>query len=117
MHFGFGPSFCNWIATLYRGASMRILVNGWLTDKVELHRGVRQGDSLSPMLYIPCVEVLACKIRNSPQIDSFLLPGARGKQFKVSQYADDTTSFLKNIYSLRELFKIISLYEQGTGAN
>ena len=83
MHFGFGPSFCNWIATLYRGASMRILVNDWLTDKVELHRGVRQGDSLSPMLYIPCVEVLACKIRNSPQIEGFLLPGARGKQFKV----------------------------------
>ena len=115
-HYGFGPSFCNWIMTLYHGANMQILVNGWLTEKVDLLRGVRQGDSLSPMLYVLCVEVLACKIRNSPQIEGFLLPGARGNSFKVGLYADDTTSFLKNIFSLNELFKVISLYEKGTGA-
>ena len=76
-HFGFGPSFCNWISTLYHGANMQILVNGWLSDKVNLLRGVRQGDSLSPMLYVLCVEVLACKIRNSPSIEGFLLPGGQ----------------------------------------
>lgn len=114
--FGFGPSFCNWISTLYNGAYMQILVNGWLSDKVHLHRGVRQGDSLSPMLYILCVEVLACKIRNTPAIEGFLLPGARGKHFKVGQYADDTTAYLKNLYSLTRLLGIISLYERGSGA-
>ena len=36
------------------------------------------GDALSPMLYILCVEVLACKVRDSPEIDGFLLPGAGG---------------------------------------
>ena len=35
-HFGFGPSFCRWISTLYHGANMRILVNGWLSRKIEL---------------------------------------------------------------------------------
>ena len=115
-HFGFGPSFCNWITTLYHGANMRILVNNWLSDKVDLQRGVRQGDSLSPMLYVLCVEVLACKIRNTPEIEGFLLPGARGERFKVSQYADDTTGYLKNFRSLQCLFEVISLYERGTGA-
>ena len=115
-HFGFRPSFCNWISTLYRGANMRIFVNGWLSDKVDLQRGVRQGDSLSPMLYILCVEVLACNIRNTPEIEGFLLPGARGKRFKVSQYADDTTGYLKDFRSLRCLFEVISLYERRTGA-
>ena len=38
-HFGFGPSFCNWISTLYSGANMRIFVNGWLSDKVGGRRG------------------------------------------------------------------------------
>ena len=61
-HFGFGPSFCKWISTLYHGANMQIMVNGWLSQKFELQRGVRQGDSLSPMLYILCVELLAAKI-------------------------------------------------------
>ena len=60
--FGFGPSFCFWINTLYNGANMRIIVNEWLSDTIPLSRGVRQGDSLSPLLYILCVETLACKI-------------------------------------------------------
>ena len=67
-HFGFGPSFCRWISTLYNGANMRVLVNGWLSRKIELQRGVRQGDSLSLMLYILCVEVLTATVRNTPAI-------------------------------------------------
>ena len=115
-HFGFGPSFCRWISTLYNGAFMRIIVNGFLSDRVNLCRGVRQGDSLSPMLYILCVEVLACKIRDSSDIIGFSLPGAEGRQFKVGQYADDTTSFVKDTRSLHALFREIRLYERGTGA-
>ena len=115
-HFGFGPSFCRWISTLYNGANMQIMVNGWLTRKIDLQRGVRQGDSLSPMLYILCVEVLAAKIRNTPAIEGFLLPGARGKCFKVGQYADDTTGFLRSLHSLRVLLDVISVYEKGSGA-
>ena len=95
---------------------MQIMVNGWLSQKIELQRGVRQGDSLSPMLYIPCDEVLAAKIRNTPEIEGFLLPGARGKCFKVGQYADDTTGFLKNLRSLRVLLETVSLYKRGSGA-
>jgi len=114
--FGFGPSFCSWISTLYHGANMQIMVNGWLSQKIELQRGVRQGDSLSPMLYILCVEVLAAKIRNTPEIEGFLLPGARGKCFKVGQYADDTTGFLRGLRSLQVLLETVSLYERGSGA-
>ena len=95
---------------------MQIMVNGWLSQKIELQRGVRQGDSLSPMLYILCVEVLAAKIRTTPEIEGFLLPGARGKCFKVGQYADDTTGFLRNVRSLRVLLETVSLYERGSGA-
>ena len=114
--FGFGPSFRKWIFTLYRGAYMRILVNDFLTEPVYLLRGVRQGDALSPMLYLLCVEVLAVVIRASSQIEGFLLPGASGLQFKVSQYADDTTVFVKDERSLSNLFRVIALYEQGSGA-
>ena len=107
-HYGFGPSFCNCIRTLYNGAYMRILVNDFLSNLVPLHRGVWQGDALSLMLYILCVEVLACKVRDSPDIDGFLLPGAGGIQFKVGQYADDTTTIVKNDRSLFSLFRAIS---------
>ena len=114
--FGFGPDFCKWISTFYSGANMQIILNGWLTAPIPLLRGVWQGDPLSPLLYVMCVEVLACQIRNSPHIQGFLLPGANGKQFRVRQYADDTTCFVKDLFSLKHLFELISTYEKGSGA-
>ena len=95
-------------------------MNDFLTDRVELRRGVRQGDSLSPLLYILCVETLACQIRNNPDIEGFLLPGANWlrarTQYKVRQYADDTTSFVKNYRSFLFLFNSVKIYELGSGA-
>ena len=85
-HFGFGPWFRACIATLYNGAFMQVLVNDFLSNPILLERGVRQVDALSPMLYVLCVEVLACKIRASPDVIGFLLPGAGGLEFRVCQY-------------------------------
>ena len=93
-----------------------LLVNDFLSKPIPLERGVRQGDALSPMLYVLCVEVLACKIRASQNIEGFLLPGAGGLQFKVCQYADDTTAFVKSVKSLHALFNVISDFERGSGA-
>lgn len=115
-HLGFGPWFRSCISTLHIGAFMQVLVNDFLSNPISLERGVRQGDALSPMLYVLCVEALACKIRDSPEIEGFLLPGARGLQFKVSQYADDTTAFVKDEKSLVALFETISVFEKGSGA-
>ena len=105
--FGFAPSFCFWINTLYNGANMQIIVNEWLPDTIQL--------SLSPLLYIVCVETLACKIRNNPDIEGFLLPGARGLCYKVGVYADDTTRIVKSYRSLQVLFSMINVYEGGSG--
>ena len=113
--FGFGPSFIQWVHTLYTGANMQIILNGYLSSRIYLRRGVRQGDPLSPLLYVLCVEVLASQIRSSPFISDFLLPGAR-MHFRVKLYADDTTTFVRNIPSLVQLFNLVSLYERGSGA-
>ena len=40
--FDFGPDFCHWIQTFYHGAHMQIILNGWLTDKIPLARGIRR---------------------------------------------------------------------------
>ena len=82
---GFGPSFRNWIFTLYNDAYMQIIVNDFLTNPVKLSRGVRKADALSPMLYVLCVEVLACTI-NSSQIEgaeSPVLPGLNLKSVSM----------------------------------
>ena len=82
---------------------MKIIVNGFLTEKMFLKRGVRQGDSLSPLLYVICAEVLAQNVRNNTGIQGFLLPGANN-YLKIRQYADDSTSFVKDTFLLQNLF-------------
>ena len=51
-----------------------------------------------------------------PQIEGLLLPGAAGVQFRVEQYADNTTGFVKDRKSLFNLSVVISMYERGSGA-
>lgn len=97
-HFGFGPDFCKWITTFYFRANMQIILNGWLTNSISLDCGVRPGDSLSPLLYILCVEVLACSIRNCKTIRGFLLPVRAGNNSK-----SDNTQMIRHL-----LLKIIT---------
>jgi len=57
--FNFGSSFIQWIHTLYSNRSSCIINNGFTLDYFEVGRGVRQGDPLSPILFI------IIRIRNS----------------------------------------------------
>ena len=50
-NFNFGPSFIQWIRTLYKNISNCVMNNGFTTGPFTLSRGVRQGDQLSPYLY------------------------------------------------------------------
>ena len=114
--FGFGPSFCRWVSIFYSNVFSRIICNGKLSTPVFLERGVRQGCPLSPLLYVLTSEVLANQIRKNPAIEGFLLPGTGGLQFKISQYADDATNFVKNERSLCHLLETVNKYERGSGA-
>ena len=114
--FGFGPSFCRWVDIFYNDVFSRIICNGSLSAPVFLQRGVRQGCPLSPLLYVLISEVLSTQIRKCKEIEGFQLPGAGGLQFKISQYADDATNFVKNERSLCHLLRVVHKYEQGSGA-
>ena len=100
LKFGFGPCFRGWVSLFYKNVFSRIICNGSLSAPVFLGRGVRQGCPLSPLLYVLLSEVLSNQIRKCRDIEGFRLPGAGGLQFKVSQYADEATLFVKTERSL-----------------
>ena len=61
------------------------------TERFKLGRGRRQGDPLSPYIFILCVEILGILVRNNKNIKGIEI---YGNEFKISQFADDTTLLL-----------------------
>ena len=111
----FGPKFICFIKTMYTDVSCQISNNSYLSRKVTLKRGVRQGCPLSPLLYCVVAETLGNLIRQNLKIDGLCLPGSR-REVKISQYADDTTLFLRNNFSVQEAIATIKVYELGSGS-
>ena len=56
--FGFGGYFIKWINIIYTDVYSRVEVNGFLSDMIEIQKGVWQECPLSVLLYVLCIEVL-----------------------------------------------------------
>jgi exonuclease III len=61
--FGFGDTFCNWVDAIYTNIYSSVIVNNFVSNPFLLTRGVRQGCSLSPLLFVLVLEPLLIKIR------------------------------------------------------
>ena len=110
--FGFGPEFVWWVRTLYHIIESCVLNNGLATDFFSLERDVRQGDPLSPYLFVVAVETLALPIRQNPEIIGIKISG---EETKLLQYADDTTAILSDIDLAQALFNLLEVFKNLSG--
>jgi mannosylglycoprotein endo-beta-mannosidase len=89
---GFGPGWIRWISMLLRTASTRVLVNGAAGSAFSHGRGLRQGDPLSPLLFVLVMDVLSAMFRAAERA-GVLPPLPAGLRHRVSLYADDVVVF------------------------
>ena len=67
--FNFSPDLINWVRTFYQNIQSCVINNGLASDYFTLERGVRQGDPLSPYLFLLAIETLAISIRQNSEIE------------------------------------------------
>ncbi|GKC60500.1 RNA-directed DNA polymerase, eukaryota [Tanacetum coccineum] len=88
--FGFGEKWCSWIRNCLISSKGSILVNGSPTMEFQFHKGLKQGDPLSPFLFILVMESLHISI--SRVVEAGLFRGVQvGNDTQVSHlfFADD----------------------------
>ena len=105
--FNFGTSVIQWVETFYKNITSCVINNGVTSQYFKLERGVRQGDPLSPYLFILCSEILACKIRQNQNIHGIEI----GKHIvSLLQYADDTSAIISDLSSAKHFLKTVETF-------
>lgn len=92
-YFNFGGNFRKWVKILYTDIQSSTLNNGHLSSRFNIERGVRQGDPLSPYLFILATETLTLALRRNTDIKGLEIDGT---EYLDSLYADDTALLLEN---------------------
>lgn len=114
---GFGTRWIRWIKTCITSVKVSILVNGAPTEEFVPQKGLRQGDPLSPFLFLVAAEGLNLLL--SRALEKGLIKGASvgTKQLGIShlQFADDTIIFCEgeleevmNIKRVLRCFEVLS---------
>ena len=103
----FGTMLQKWVKLFYSNVSSVVNVNGWFTKPFAIEKGVKQGDPLSPYLFILCAEILAENIRRDNDVKGIKI----GKvEHKISMLADDTNIFLQ--YCEASLNAVLTLLDK-----
>lgn len=113
---GFPSRWINWINTLLSTSSSRIIVNGDQTPYFYHKRGLRQGDPLSPMLFIIAVDVLQCMVMAANETLSYPITTNLRESIIALQYADDTAIVANgSVQTLVVLRIVLRLFSKMSG--
>ena len=110
--FGFGNRFIDYIKALYNDISTAVINNGNTSRWFYPERGVRQGCPISPYLFILAVETLSHNIRESQIIKGIFI---NNTEIKICQLADDTTCFVADNCSLKNLLEVFAKFKIYSG--
>ncbi|MBM3938792.1 MAG: hypothetical protein FJ333_09110, partial [Sphingomonadales bacterium] len=106
--------FVNIFDTLYRDQKVDVLLGGDVCGSYNILNGVKQGDSLSCIIFIMCIDPLIRMIESNNKINGL---ETAGNDFipKVLAYADDLTCLVQDYKSVKRLFKEYERFSRASG--
>ena len=110
--FNFGEYFKKWIKIIYKRGKSCISNNGNISQCFDIERSTRQGDPISPLVFILGLEVLLVAIRSDDNIQGIKI---ENNELKMTAYADDASYFLKNKQSAENLLNQIQRFSKISG--
>jgi hypothetical protein len=95
---GFARKWVSWVMTCIRTVSYSVLVNGSLVGSIKPTRGIRQGDPISPYLFLICAEVLSALLfkAEGKRVITEVSTSVRGPRLSHIFFADDSVLFCKS---------------------
>ena len=117
-HMGFNTKWISWIMKCVTTVSYSVLINGSPHGNIIPGRGIRQGDPLSPYLFILCAEVLSHMMKQAESTRNLKGIHLSTKSPAISHllFADDSLFFtLANQRSCYAIKQILNDYEEVSG--
>jgi len=112
---------CNFVSLIMRcvsSVSMSIKVNGMLTEYFRPSRGIRQGDPISPYLFLLCSEGLSCLLKSKGPVylSRGVCVGIHAPWISHLLFADDCIVFSEaSQRGAERLQEVLELYSRGSG--
>ena len=110
---GFPSDYINWIKLMNQNFTASVVQAGVRSAPITIARGCKQGDPIASYLFIFCGQILSYLLEFDCQFKGITIGQ---KEFKLSQFADDTTVFLDgSCDSLQSALNIIEIFGSFSG--
>jgi hypothetical protein len=92
---GFNERWLKWMSCIFSSGKSSVLLNGTPGRQFDCRRGVRQGDPMSPLIFVLAADLLQAAINDAFRRGLIHKPIPTSDQdYPVIQYANDTIVFL-----------------------
>ncbi|WVZ72900.1 hypothetical protein U9M48_021288 [Paspalum notatum var. saurae] len=115
-HLGFPTRWRNWVSSTLASSSSQVLLNGIPGQPIFHGRGLRQGDPLSPLLFVLAIDPLQRLLHLATEAGLLSRVARDRTRLRTSLYADDAIIFIKpEKKELDTLACLLHLFGEATG--
>jgi len=113
---GFKKKWIDLIRKCVTTTSFSVIFNGEPLEKFKPTRGIRQGDPISPYLFLLCAEGLSCLLNKNNDQEKGIVVAKNAPKISHLLFADDSLLFFKaNANGAEEIKMLLNAYCDASG--